>query len=59
MKTHNLKFTDADMQILQMALGEIPFKFAAPLIDKISAQLQQEKVQKEYDSAEDKQSGLY
>lgn len=34
-----LKFTDQELGILNMALGEIPHKFAAPLIQSINRQI--------------------
>lgn len=34
-----LKFTDQEMGVLNMALGEIPHKFAAPLIQSINRQI--------------------
>lgn len=36
---HVLKFTDQEMGVLSMALGEIPHKFAAPLIQSINKQI--------------------
>lgn len=36
---HVLKFTDQEMGVLNMALGEIPHKFAAPLIQSINKQI--------------------
>ena len=35
-----LKLTPADVAVLDRALQEMPYRLAAPLIDKINAQLQ-------------------
>ena len=32
-----------DLQVLNVALGEVPFKLAAPLVGKINAQLEGQK----------------
>lgn len=37
--TYDLKFTDQEMQVLNMALGELPAKFALPLIQSINRQI--------------------
>lgn len=34
-----LKFTDQEMQLLQMAIGEMPFKLASPLVQSINRQI--------------------
>ena len=34
-----IKLTEQDLQILSAALGEIPFKIAAPLVDKLNKQI--------------------
>lgn len=41
---HVIRLTDQDLQIVAQALDNIAFKFAAPLINKISAQLAAEQV---------------
>ena len=47
-----LKLTPADMAIIDRALQEMPFRVAAPLIDKINAQLQaQQQQQRPQDEA--------
>jgi hypothetical protein len=40
MRTFELSFSNKDLEILQAALVEMPFRVAAPLIDKINTQLQ-------------------
>lgn len=42
-----LELTEQDLQILSAALGEIPFKLAAPLIDKLNKQIAEQQVKKE------------
>jgi hypothetical protein len=37
--TIKLELTEQDIQILSAALGEIPFKLAAPLVDKLNKQI--------------------
>lgn len=39
-----LKFTDQEMQLLQMAIGEMPFKLASPLVQSINRQIMEAKV---------------
>ena len=39
MNEYKLTFTEEDMHILQRALVELPFKIAAPFIDKINYQI--------------------
>jgi hypothetical protein len=39
MMTYTLIFTEQEMQILNQALGELPFKFAAPLVNSINRQI--------------------
>lgn len=41
MNTFHFEFDEKDMQILNSALIELPFKVVAPLIDKINRQLTQ------------------
>lgn len=38
-KTYSLSLSDADLQVLAKALDEMPFKLAAPLINKINTQI--------------------
>ena len=42
-----LELTEQDLQILSAALGEIPFKIAAPLVDKLNKQIAEQQVKKE------------
>lgn len=37
-----LRFTAQDMEILNLAIGEIPFKLAAPLVAKINKQISEQ-----------------
>jgi hypothetical protein len=46
--TIKLELTEQDIQILSAALGEIPFKLAAPLVDKLNKQIaEQQKIKDE------------
>ena len=36
---YTLKFTEQEMQILNAALFELPFKIVSPLVDSIKAQI--------------------
>jgi len=36
---YEIKLTEQDLNILSAALGEIPFKIAAPFIEKINKQI--------------------
>ena len=40
MNKFTIEFTQEDMQVLQAALVELPFRIAAPLIDNINKQIQ-------------------
>jgi len=40
---YNLKFTEQDLQILNMALGELPMKIAAPFVQKLNEQIAAQK----------------
>lgn len=40
---YELKFTEQEMQVLNMALGEIPYKFSAPLVQAINRQIMEAK----------------
>ncbi len=42
-----LELTEQDLQILSAALGEIPFKIAAPLVDKLNKQITEQQQSKE------------
>jgi hypothetical protein len=37
---HTIKLTDEQMNVVGQALGELPFKVSAPIIQAINAQLQ-------------------
>lgn len=37
-----LKLTSQELQILGLALGELPFKQSAPLINKLQTQIQEQ-----------------
>ena len=39
MNTHTLELDDNDLTVLNMALGEAPYRLAAPLIAKINQQI--------------------
>jgi hypothetical protein len=41
---YKIILTEQDLQVLSAALGEIPFKIAAPLIEKINKQLAEQQV---------------
>lgn len=41
--TVTLILDNGDLQVLNAALGELPFKFAAPLIGKINNQIAQQR----------------
>lgn len=34
--TYKIELTEQDLQVLNMAIGEIPFKIAAPLVEKFN-----------------------
>jgi len=51
MKTITLTFTQEQLQILNAALMEIPYRAAAPLISSINSQIQQQFNQREDDDA--------
>lgn len=43
---YNIELNDNDMQVLNLALIELPYKIAAPLIDKINKQIAEDKSNK-------------
>lgn len=43
MQEYTLKFNEQQMQVLNMALGEIPFKLAAPLVREINEQIESQR----------------
>jgi hypothetical protein len=45
--TYKIELTEQDLQILSAALGEIPFKIAAPLVDKLNKQITEQQQPKE------------
>jgi hypothetical protein len=51
MKPINLSFTQEQLQILNTALLEVPYRLAAPLISSINSQIQQQFNQREDDEA--------
>jgi hypothetical protein len=51
MNTITLTFTQEQLQILNAALGEIPYRIAAPLIGSINSQIQRQFDQREGDDA--------
>lgn len=50
MKTLTLAFTQEQLQVLNTALLEVPYRLAAPLISSINSQIQQQ-FQREDDEA--------
>jgi hypothetical protein len=40
MKTHTLQFTDAELAVIDAALGNMPFRQAAPVVGSIIRQVQ-------------------
>jgi hypothetical protein len=53
MKTFQLTFNQQQLQILNAALVEMPFKMAAPLIEEINNQLRQQQTEAENDLPSD------
>lgn len=51
MKTLTLSFTQEQLQVLNTALLEIPYKLAAPLISSINSQIQRQFDQRQDDDA--------
>jgi hypothetical protein len=49
MKQITLTFTQEQLQVLNAALGEVPYRVAAPLIISINSQIQQQFNQREDD----------
>jgi hypothetical protein len=49
MKPINLFFTQEQLQVLNTALLEVPYRLAAPLISSINSQIQQQFNQREDD----------
>lgn len=45
--TYELKFTEQEMQLLQMAIGEMPFKLASPLVQSINRQIAEKQAEPE------------
>ena len=46
--TYKIELTEQDLQILSAALGEIPFKIAAPFVEKINKQIAEQQQPKEW-----------
>ena len=42
MGSFTLTFTEQEMQVLQEAIGELPFKRAAPLVQSINRQIMEQ-----------------
>ena len=51
MKNITLTLTQEQLQVLNAALGEIPYRVAAPLIGSINSQIQRQFDQREDDDA--------
>ena len=51
MKPITLTFTQEQLQVLNAALGDVPYRVAAPLIANINSQIQQQFNQREDDDA--------
>jgi hypothetical protein len=51
MKPITLTFTQEQLQVLNAALGEVPYRVAAPLIASINSQIQRQFNQREDDEA--------
>lgn len=51
MKTTTLSFTQEQLQILNTALLEVPYRLAAPLISSINSQIQRQFDQRQDDDA--------
>jgi hypothetical protein len=51
MKAITLTLTQEQLQVLNAALGEIPYRVAAPLIGSINSQIQRQFDQREDDDA--------
>ena len=45
--TYKIELTEQDLQVLNMGIGEIPFKLAAPLVDKLNQQIAEQQKPKE------------
>ena len=45
--TYKIELTEQDLQILSAALGEIPFKIAAPFVEKLNKQIAEQQQSKE------------
>jgi hypothetical protein len=50
MKPITLTFTQEQLQVLNAALGEVPYRVAAPLIASINSQIQRQFNQREDDN---------
>jgi hypothetical protein len=50
MKPITLTFTQEQLQVLNAALGDVPYRVAAPLIANINSQIQQQFNQREDDA---------
>jgi hypothetical protein len=51
MKLITLTFTQEQLQVLNAALGDVPYRVAAPLIASINSQIQRQFDQREDDDA--------
>ena len=43
--TYKIELTEQDLKVLNMAIGEIAFKVAAPLVEKINKQITEQQQQ--------------
>lgn len=41
---YKITLTEQDLQILSASLGEIPFKIAAPLVEKLNKQIAEQQI---------------
>ena len=44
---YKIELTEQDLQIFSASLGEIPFKIAAPFVDKINKQIAEQQQQQQ------------
>lgn len=51
---YKLVLNEQDLQVLNMAIGELPFKVAAPLVQKLNVQLAEQNKENDNGAATDK-----
>lgn len=56
MKKAIVEFNDEELKVIGMALGDLPFRVAAPLVYKIEAAVQKAKKSEEEKSSESQQT---